>query len=64
MVLLTGVGQLELDVEAMQAGAADYLENAELNQTRLKASTRHALGKKRHDAELEQKDHERTRDVE
>lgn len=64
MILLTGVGQLELDLEAMQIGAADYLEKSALDPVRLERSIRYACQKKRYEAELEQKVRERTRDLE
>jgi signal transduction histidine kinase len=64
MILLTGVGEMELDLAAMQAGAAGYLEKAHLEPVRLERSIRYACQKKRDEAELEQKVAERTRELE
>jgi two-component system, cell cycle sensor histidine kinase and response regulator CckA len=47
VILLTGAGQHEIDVEAMQAGAADYLVKAELRADSLERSIRYALQRKR-----------------
>jgi two-component system cell cycle sensor histidine kinase/response regulator CckA len=47
IILLTGLGQHELDLEAMQAGAADYLVKAELRADSLGRSIRYALQRKR-----------------
>lgn len=43
MVLLTGKGTREIDREAMQAGAMDYLVKAELNVEKLERCIRYAL---------------------
>ena len=47
VILLTGAGQHEIDVEAMQAGAADYLVKAELRSDTLERSIRYAIQRKR-----------------
>ena len=47
VILLTGAGQHEIDVEAMQAGAADYLVKAELRSDTLERSLRYAIQRKR-----------------
>lgn len=43
MILLTGQGDHEVDVAAMQAGAADYLVKGEINARLLERSIRHAM---------------------
>lgn len=53
MILLTGRGSYEVDVEAMQAGAADYLEKAALNPGYLERSIRYAIERKRSEQMLE-----------
>ena len=52
MILLTGQGELELDLAAMQAGAADYLEKGSLEPVRLERSIRYACQKKRSEDHL------------
>ncbi len=42
MILLTGHGDRQIDVKAMQAGAADYLDKLELRPTHLERSIRYA----------------------
>ncbi|MEM6752459.1 MAG: response regulator [Cyanobacteria bacterium P01_C01_bin.38] len=46
IILLTGRGDREIDIEAMEAGAADYLEKTQLNAPLLERSIRYALGRK------------------
>jgi len=43
MVLLTGVGQRDIDVAATEAGAADFLDKSELSATILDRTIRYAL---------------------
>lgn len=43
LVLLTGIGDRDVDVEAMRAGAADYLCKDDLNSTLLERTVRYAL---------------------
>ncbi|HAJ63141.1 MAG TPA: hybrid sensor histidine kinase/response regulator [Cyanobacteria bacterium UBA8543] len=43
IILLTGQGDHEVDVEAMKAGAADYLEKSQLGAPLLERSIRYAL---------------------
>lgn len=43
MVLLTGVGQRDIDVAATEAGAADFLDKSELSSTILDRTIRYAL---------------------
>lgn len=46
IILLTGRGDRDIDIEAMEAGAADYLEKTQLNAPLLERSIRYALGRK------------------
>jgi len=43
IILLTGQGDYEVDVEAMEAGAADYLTKGQLNAPLLERSIRYAI---------------------
>jgi PAS domain S-box-containing protein len=43
IILLTGQGDREVDIEAMKAGAADYLEKGQLTAPLLERSIRYAL---------------------
>ncbi|MCM3873935.1 MAG: response regulator [Pyrinomonadaceae bacterium] len=43
MILLTGQGDHDLDVEAMEAGATDYLVKAETSPARLERTVRYAV---------------------
>src|SRR5437016_6657 len=47
IILLTGQGDHEIDVEAMRAGAADYLVKGQLSADMLERSIRYALERKR-----------------
>ena len=47
MILLTGVGSRTVDLEAMDAGAADFLAKAQFNGDLLERSIRYALEHKR-----------------
>jgi PAS domain S-box-containing protein len=47
VILLTGAGEHEIDLEAMQAGAADYLVKSELQASAFDRSIRYALQRKR-----------------
>ena len=47
IILLTGHGSNGIDVEAIQAGATDYLSKAEINTELLHRSVRYALERKR-----------------
>ncbi|WP_066375443.1 MULTISPECIES: response regulator [unclassified Anabaena] len=46
IILLTGQGDREIDLEAMKAGAADYLEKSQLNTLLLERSIRYAIERK------------------
>ncbi|HEU4559201.1 MAG TPA: PAS domain S-box protein [Longimicrobium sp.] len=52
VVLLTGEGGRELDMEAMRAGAADFLEKGELTPALLERTLRYAVEHHRDEAEL------------
>ena len=47
VILLTGQGEHEIDLEAMKAGAADYLVKGRLDSGLLERSIRYALERKR-----------------
>src|ERR1019366_9473188 len=47
MILLTGQGDHEIDIEAMKAGAADYLIKGQLNPDMLDRAMRYAIEGKR-----------------
>jgi PAS domain S-box-containing protein len=47
VILLTGAGEHVVDVEAMQAGAADYLVKAQLRADALERSIRYAMERRR-----------------
>src|SRR5580692_7158711 len=47
VILLTGQGDQEIDVEAMKAGAADYLVKSRLTADTLERSIRYAIERKR-----------------
>lgn len=57
VILLTGQGDRETDLLAMQAGAADYLAKSGLNSTMLERSMRYAI--ERHRAKLARHEAER-----
>ncbi len=64
VILLTGQSDFELDYAALRAGAADYLEKAQLDATRLDRSIRYTLQQWRYEAELTEKVRERTKALE
>jgi len=47
VILLTGQGDLEIDLEAMKAGASDYLIKGEINAHLLERSIRYAIERKK-----------------
>jgi signal transduction histidine kinase len=51
IILLTGQGDQQTDVEAMRAGASDYLIKGELNISLLERSIRYSLEQKRNEQE-------------
>jgi PAS domain S-box-containing protein len=71
IILLTGQGGYDVDIEAMEAGAADYLVKGQITPDLLERSIRYATVQKHADLELrryrdylEQLVHERTRELE
>jgi signal transduction histidine kinase len=52
IILLTGSGNRELDLQAMELGAADYLDKASLTPALLDRAIRYALERRRHMDEL------------
>lgn len=52
VVFLTGQGDYELDLEAMRAGAADYLTKDQLSSALLERSIRYAIERKQEKEEL------------
>ncbi len=71
VILLTGQGGYEVDIEAMEAGAADYLVKGQITPDLLERSIRYSIVQKHADLELrryrdylEQLVQERTRDLE
>ena len=60
MILLTGRAERAIDLDAMRAGAADFLEKWRLNPTLLERSIRYSLQERRHAEELERRVQERT----
>ncbi|MBW4631371.1 MAG: response regulator [Iphinoe sp. HA4291-MV1] len=61
IILLTGKGDREIDIEAMKAGAADYLEKSQLTSPLLERSIRYAIERKR--AEQKIREHAALLDV-
>ncbi len=59
-ILLTGQGSYEIDTEAMQAGATDYLSKDQLNAEQLERSIRYAIEHRHTQEDLEQRVQERT----
>ena len=55
-----GPGERAIDLGAMQAGAADFLEKGRLDAALLERTIRYALQGKRHAEELERRVQERT----
>jgi signal transduction histidine kinase len=54
VILLTGQGDYEIDVEAMRLGAADYLVKGQLNSSLLERSIRYAITQKMTEEKLRQ----------
>jgi PAS domain S-box-containing protein len=63
MIMVTGRGRYEIDVEAMRAGATDYVSKDQLNSSFLERTIRYALERRRVEEELEQRVQERTREI-
>jgi signal transduction histidine kinase len=64
VILLTGQNVWEVDLAAMESGAADFLEKGRLDATLLERSIRYALQQRRYELELEHKVQERTEALE
>jgi diguanylate cyclase (GGDEF)-like protein/PAS domain S-box-containing protein len=54
MLILTGVGDREVDLEAMKAGAADYLDKGRIDEVTLERAIRHAVERRRAADDLRQ----------
>ncbi|GMV06136.1 MAG: hypothetical protein AMXMBFR53_24120 [Gemmatimonadota bacterium] len=52
MILLTGKGRYEVDVEAMEAGVSDYLEKTSVDPDRMERAIRYAMERSRAEAAL------------
>lgn len=63
IILLTGLGERDVDVAAMEAGAADFLEKGGLDAATLDRALRYTLLQKRHAEQLEKKVTERTAEL-
>jgi len=63
VILLTGVGQPEIDREAEEAGAAGYLEKGHLDPVLLERALRYAMRKQAQEEELGRKVAARTREL-
>lgn len=63
VILLTGQSQWEVDLAAMEQGAADFLEKGRLDATLLERSIRYALQQRRYEAELQRQVRERTEEL-
>jgi signal transduction histidine kinase len=63
MILLTGLGDRAVDIRAMRAGAADFLEKWHLDAKLLERSIRYSLQEKQHADELERRVRERTAEL-
>lgn len=62
-IFLTGQGEREVDLEAMRAGAADFLEKSGLDAALLERSIRYALVQAESQVELERRVAERTAEL-
>jgi signal transduction histidine kinase len=63
MLLLTGHGQSQTDLEALHAGADDYLEKDRIDGRLLERAILYALRQHQYEAELERKVRERTEEL-
>ena len=63
IILLTGLNERAIDLGAMQAGAADFLEKGRLNSTLLERSIRYSLQEKQHAEDLERRVQKRTAEL-
>jgi DNA-binding response OmpR family regulator len=63
LILLTGKGNYQVDLAAMQEGASDYLVKGQLNAPLLERSIRYAIERKGVQNELERRVQERTKEL-
>jgi PAS domain S-box-containing protein len=54
LILLTGHGDLKIDIEAMKAGAVDYLDKSQLTPALLEHSLRYAIERKHTEQKIRQ----------
>ncbi|MDQ2658983.1 MAG: response regulator [Verrucomicrobiota bacterium] len=64
VIVLTGQGDREIALQALEAGAADYLVKGEIDSLVLERSIRYSLQQKRHAVELQGRVAERTMELE
>jgi PAS domain S-box-containing protein len=64
VIFVTGQGDRDLGLKALNEGAADYLVKGKFDALGLERAIRHALQQRRHAAELEQKVADRTAELE
>jgi signal transduction histidine kinase len=64
VILLTGQTVLEVDLAAMEQGAADFLEKGRLDATLLERSIRYAMQQRRYEVDLERQVEARTFELE
>jgi len=57
ILILTGAGDRQVDLEAMQAGAADYLDKGQLTAALLERSIRYAIERRRSEERQRDSDH-------
>jgi len=57
ILILTGAGDRQVDLEAMEAGAADYLDKGQLTAALLERSIRYAIERRRSDERQRESDH-------
>jgi len=58
ILILTGAGDRQVDLEAMQAGAADYLDKSQLTAALLERSIRYAIERRRSEERQRESDHQ------
>jgi signal transduction histidine kinase len=58
ILILTGAGDRQVDLEAMQAGAADYLDKGQLTAALLERSIRYAIERRRSEERQRDSDHQ------
>jgi diguanylate cyclase (GGDEF)-like protein/PAS domain S-box-containing protein len=63
VIMLTGTGNYDIDLQAMQEGAADYLVKDQLTPQLLERSIRYSLIQKKVQEELERRVQKRTREL-